>query len=163
MGVKKKGDFFSKRRLFREFFYPRFLIKKISQKYLKNGSKKFVLNKILDQNKKLIYTPKSCRRIDLVFAVFIYTSLFKFRSSDLTFIKKRLKKTHKKKIYDTVPYNHLEKSSTKLFCSIFRKDIEEKGLFFPIIIQKYLKKRLIRNYRKKCYSLLMSPNSSKNN
>jgi hypothetical protein len=163
MGVKKKGDFFSKKRSFKEFFYPRFLIKKILQKSLKNGHKSFVFDKILNYNKELVYTSKSCRRVDLIFTVLIYTGLFRFRSSDLTFIKKRLKKTHKKKIYDTVPYNHLEKNSTKFFSTIFRKNIEEKNSLFFIIIQKYLKKRLIRNYRRRCYSLLTSPYSSKNN
>jgi hypothetical protein len=117
----------------------------------------------LNYNKELVYTSKSCRRVDLIFTVLIYTGLFRFRSSDLTFIKKRLKKTHKKKIYDTVPYNHLEKNSTKFFSTIFRKNIEEKNALFFIIIQKYLKKRLIRNYRRRCYSLLTSPYSSKNN
>lgn len=98
MAVKrKKGDFFSKQRFFKEFFYPKFFIKKIIQRSLKNGKKKFFINKLFELNSKLVYTSKSCRRLDLLFVIFIYTSLFKFRSTDLIFIKKRLNKIKKKK------------------------------------------------------------------
>jgi hypothetical protein len=77
-------------------------------------------------------------------------------STKLTFIQKRLKKTTKKKIYGNISYNQLEKNSTKLFSSIFHKELTNKGSSFFFLIQKYLKKKLILNYRKKCYLSLMS-------
>ena len=157
MGVKKnKGDFFSKRRSIKESFYPKFFVKKFLQWPLKQGKKFINIKKLLEFNQKLIYTKKSCRRLDLLFVVLIYTSLFKFRSTNLTFIKQRLSKTKKKKIYENVPYNHLEKNSIKQFSSIFNKELLKKNSVFFFLIQKYLRKKLIRNYRKKCYLSLMS-------
>jgi hypothetical protein len=97
MGVKKKGDFFSKKRSIKESFYPKFFIKKFLQWPFKQGKKKLSINKVLEFNKKLVYTSKSCRRLDLLFVILIYTSLFKFRSTNLIFIKRRLSKTTKKK------------------------------------------------------------------
>ena len=71
--------------------------------------KKVPLRNLLKFNSELVYTANSCRRLDLLFVVLIYTSLFKFRSTNLTFIQRRLNKTTKKKVYENVPYNHLEK------------------------------------------------------
>ena len=162
MGVKKKrGDFFSKRRSLKESFYPKFFVKKFLQWPLKKGNKNIPLKTLLKFNSELVYTPKSCRRLDLLFVILIYTSLFKFRSTNLTFIKRRLNKTTKKKVYENVPYNHLEKNSIKLFSSIFNKEVSKKGSVFFFLVQKYLKKQLIRNYRKKCYLSLMAVPSIK--
>jgi hypothetical protein len=44
---------------------------------------------------------------------------------------------------------------------MFNKEISKKGSIFFFLIQKYLKKKLIRNYRKKCYLSLMSVSSTK--
>lgn len=156
MGVKKKGDFFSKKRSIKESFYPKFFIKKFLQWPFKQGKKKLSINKVLEFNKKLVYTSQSCRRLDLLFVILIYTSLFKFRSTNLIFIKRRLSKTTKKKVYENVPYNHLEKNSIKLFTLMFNKEVNKKGSTFFFLIQKYLNKKIIRNYRKKCYLSLMS-------
>jgi hypothetical protein len=161
MGVKKKGDFFSNKRSFKESFYPKFFIKKFLQWPLKKGGKTVPLKTLIKLNSELVYTPKSCRRLDLLFVIFIYTSLFKFRSTNLTFIQRRLKKSTKKKIYENVSYNQLEKNSIKLFSSIFHKEALKKGLTFFFLIQKYLKKKSIFNYRKKCYLSLMSVESLK--
>ena len=162
MGVRKKrGDFFSQRRSLKESFYPKFFFKKFLQWPLKKGNKKVPLRNLLKFNSELVYTANSCRRLDLLFVVLIYTSLFKFRSTNLTFIQRRLNKTTKKKVYENVPYNHLEKNSIKLFSSMFNKEISKKGSTFFFLIQKYLKKKLIRNYRKKCYLSLMSVSSTK--
>merc|ERR1711918_75346 len=121
------------------------------------GNNKVPLGNLLKFNSELVYTANSCRRLDLLFVVLIYTSLFKFRSTNLTFIQRRLNKTTK--VYENVPYNHLEKNSIKLFSSMFNKEISKKGSIFFFLIQKYLKKKLIRNYRKKCYLSLMSVSS----
>jgi hypothetical protein len=162
MGVKrKKGDFFSKRRSIKESFYPKFLVKKFLQWPLKQGKKFITIKKLLGFNEKLTYISKSCRRLDLLFIVLIYTSLFKFRSTNLTFIQRRLSKTTKKKVYGDVPYNHLEKNSIKQFSSVFNRELLKKNYAFFFLIQKYLKKRLIRNYRKKCYLSLMSISQKK--
>ena len=134
MGVKKnKGDFFSKRRSIKESFYPKFFVKKFLQWPLKQGKKFINVKKLLEFNNKLIYTPKSCRRLDLLFVVLIYTSLFKFRSTNLTFIKQRLSKTKKKKVYENVPYNHLEKNSIKQFSSFVQSHqfLMFRGYFCP--------------------------------
>jgi hypothetical protein len=156
MGVKKKGDFFSKKRSLKEGFYPKFFIKKLLHWPLKKGNKKNSFKDILEHNKKLVYTTGSCRRLDLLFILFIYTGLFKFRSTNLTFIKRRLNKTTKKKVYENIPYNHLEKNSIKLFSSIFNKEVTKKGFSFFFIIQKYLTREVLKNHRKKCYSSLTS-------
>ena len=157
MGLKKKkGDFFSKRRSLKESFYPKFFVKKFLQWPLKKGNKNIPVKNLLEFNHKLVYTAGSCRRLDLLFVILVYTSLFKFRSTNLTFIKRRLSKTTKKKVYENVPYNHLEKNSIKLFSSMFNKEIKKKGCIFFFLVQKYLKKKLIKNYRKKCYLSLMS-------
>jgi len=162
MGVKKKkGDFFSKKRSIKESFYPKFLVKKFLQWPLKKGQKKIPLKILLKLNSELVYTPKSCRRLDLLFITLIYTSLFKFRSTNLVFIKRRLNKTIKKKVYENIPYSHLEKNSIKLFSLMFNKELIKKGSVFFFLIQKYLKKKLIRNYRKKCYLSLMSVSLTK--
>jgi len=98
MGVKKKkGDFFSKRRSLKESFYPKFFVKKFLQWPLKKGNKNIPVKNLLEFNHKLVYTAGSCRRLDLLFVILVYTSLFKFRSTNLTFIKRRLSKTTKKK------------------------------------------------------------------
>merc|ERR1712153_233507 len=150
MGVKKKkGDFFSKRRSLKESFYPKFFIKKFLQWPLKKGNKNLPVKKLLEFNHKLVYTPQSCRRLDLLFVILIYTSLFKFRSTNLTFIKRRLSKTIKKKVYENVPYNHLEKNSIKLFSSMFNKEIAKKGSIFFFFSSEIFEKKLIKNYRKK--------------
>lgn len=141
MGVKKKGDFFSKRRSIKESFYPKFFIKKFLQWPLKQGKKKLSIKNLLEFNKKLVYTSKSCRRLDLLFVVLIYTSLFKFRSTNLTFIKRRLSKTTKKKVYENVPYNHLEKNSIKLFTLMFNKEVIKKGSIFFFSSSKIFKKK----------------------
>ena len=161
MGVKKRGDFFSKTRSLKEFYYPKFFIKKNFYRPFFKGKKNFRINQLLSYNKELVYTNKSCRRLDLLFAVFVYSSLFKFRSTNLVFIKRRLNKIMKKKVYGNVSYNQLEKNSTKLFFSIFKKTIIEKKLAFFFLIQKYSRRRLIKNYRKRSYSLLMSVSSNK--
>jgi len=84
--------------------------------------------------------------LDLLFVVLIYTSLFKFRSTNLTFIKQRLTKTKKKKVYENVPYNHLEKNSIKQFSSIFNKELlKKKFVFFffnPEVLKKKINKKL---------------------
>jgi len=149
MGVKKKkGDFFSKRRSLKESFYPKFFVKKFLQWPLKKGNKNIPVKNLLEFNHKLVYTAGSCRRLDLLFVILVYTSLFKFRSTNLTFIKRRLSKTTKKKVYENVPYNHLEKNSIKLFSSMFNKEIKKKGCIFFFLFQKILKKNLLKIYRK---------------
>jgi hypothetical protein len=75
MGVKKKkGDFFSTKRSIKESFYPKFFFKKFLQWPLKKGHKNVPLKKLLEINSKLVYTPKSCRRLDLLFIILIYSS-----------------------------------------------------------------------------------------
>jgi hypothetical protein len=157
MGVKEsRGDFFSRGRSLKESFYPKFLIKKFLQWPLKKGDKCFVFKRLLHFNLKLVYTPLSCRRLDLLFARLIYTGLFVFRSTNLTFIRRRLNKTIKKKIYGHIPYKQLEKSSIKLFSSVFNKEVLHKDFILFFLVQKYFKTKMIVDYRKKCYSSLTS-------
>ena len=163
MGVKEvRGDFFSKGRSLKESFYPKFLIKKFLQWPLKKGCKRFIFKNLLSFNLKLVYTSKSCRRLDLLFARLIYNNLFKFRSTNLIFIRRRLHKTMKKKIYDRIPYNHLEKSSIKFFSFIFNKKILKKKIVLFFLVQKYFKKKIIKKYRKNGYLSLMSDSFFKN-
>ena len=157
MGVKEvRGDFFSKGRSLKESFYPKFLIKKFLQWPLKKGCKRFIFKNLLSFNSKLVYTPQSCRRLDLLFVRLIYSSLFRFRSTNLIYIRQRLNKTMKKKLYDRIPYNHLEKSSVKLFSSMFNTKVLKEKIILFFLIQKYFKKKIIKNYRKTCYLSLMS-------
>jgi hypothetical protein len=97
MAVKEsRGDFFSRFRSLKDSFYPKFFVKKFLQWPLKMGAKGVVFKRLLGLNSKLVYTPLSCRRFDLLFARLIYSSLFKFRSTELVFIRRRLKKAVKK-------------------------------------------------------------------
>ena len=152
MGVKRtRGDFFSRGRSLKESFYPKFFIKKFLQWPLKRGCKVVVLKRLISLNSELVYTFPSCRRLDLLFACLIYSGLFRFRSTSLIFIRRRSDKTVKKKIHARVPYNHLEKSSIKVFSSIFNKEILLQDSLFLFLIQKYLMLQIFDNYRAKCY------------
>jgi hypothetical protein len=158
MGVKEsRGDFFSRFRSLKDSFYPKFFIKKFMQWPLKTGSKNVVFKRLLRLNLKLVYMPLGCRRVDLLFARPIYASLFKFRSTDLVFIRRRLNKTVKKKFYGNLFYSHLEKSSVKLFSSMFNKSLQKKDFLLLFLFQRYFKKNIIKNYRKQCYYSLTSP------
>jgi hypothetical protein len=157
MGVKEsRGDFFSKFRSLKDSFYPKFFIKKFMQWPLKTGSKNVVFKRLLRLNSKLVYMPLSCRRVDLLFSRLVYASLFKFRSTNLVYIRRRSNKTVKKKFYGNLFYSHLEKSSVKLFSSMFNKNLMKKDFLLFFLFQKYFKKRVIKNYRKQCYSSLTS-------
>jgi hypothetical protein len=162
MAVKKsKGDFFSKRRSLKESFYPKFLIKKLLQWPLQKGGKVVVFKNLLSFNLKLVHTPRSCRRLDLLFVCLIFGGLFKFRSTNLIFIRRRLVKTVKKKIYGHIKYHLLEKSSVKIFSSLFNKIFIEKRFVLFFLIQKLLIGGIIKKYRKQCYSSLTFVSLSK--
>ena len=142
MGVKKtQGDFFSEWRSFKESFYPRFLIKKLLYWPLEKGSKNFRFKKLLDFNMSITYTLGGCRRLDLLFSSFVFISLFRFRSTDIIVIRRRLKKKINKKVYGHLLYNSLEKSSTKLFSSLLNKQVLKHGLRFFFLFQNYFEKK----------------------
>jgi hypothetical protein len=149
--VAKKGDFFSKKRLIKHFFYPKFPIKKMLQSNIKKGKRQYTENRILSLSKNLVYTTGSCRRLDLIFITYIYSALFKFRSTDLIFIKRRLRKIIKKKIHSKVSYKDIEKNASKLFIFFFKKKLQGTNVNFLFLIQKFMQKKILQKYRKKCY------------